>query len=39
MATQALNQICNEVMALAESERAELAHKLLASLDEPRDSN
>ena len=38
MATEALERIRNEVMALTEAERAELAHDLIASLDEPRDS-
>ena len=38
MTTEALKRIRTEVMALAEGERAELAHDLIASLDEPRDS-
>ncbi len=38
MATEALERIRTEVLDLTESERAELAHDLIASLDEPRDS-
>ena len=38
MTTEALERIRTEVMALTEGERAELAHDLVASLDEPRDT-
>jgi len=38
MANEALDRIRSEVLALTEAERAELAHDLLASLDEPRDA-
>ena len=38
MATEALERIRAEVLELTEAERAELAHDLIASLDEPRDS-
>jgi len=35
MATEALERIRSEVLELTEAERAELAHDLIASLDEP----
>jgi putative addiction module component (TIGR02574 family) len=38
MATEALERIRTEVQELTEAERAELAHDLIASLDEPRES-
>jgi len=38
MATEALERIRSEVLELTEAERAELAHDLMASLDEPRES-
>ena len=38
MATEALERIRTEVLELTEAERAELAHDLIASLDEPRES-
>jgi len=38
MATEALERIRTEVRELTEAERAELAHDLIASLDEPRES-
>ena len=38
MATEALERIRSEVLELTEAERAELAHDLIASLDEPRES-
>ena len=38
MATEALQRIRTEVLELTEAERAELAHDLIASLDEPRES-
>jgi len=38
MATEALKRIRTEVLELTEAERAELAHDLIASLDEPRES-
>jgi len=38
MATDALERIRTEVLELTEAERAELAHDLIASLDEPRES-
>lgn len=37
MATERLERLRSEVLALAEAERAELARELLISLDEPRD--
>jgi putative addiction module component (TIGR02574 family) len=37
MATETLERIRSEVLELTEAERAELAHDLLASLDEPRE--
>lgn len=37
MTAETLERIRTEVMTLAEGERAELAHDLIASLDEPRD--
>ncbi len=38
MATEALERIRAEVLELTEEERAELAHDLIATLDEPRES-
>jgi len=38
MATEVLERIRTEVLELTEAERAELAHDLIASLDEPRES-
>jgi len=38
MATEALERIRTEVLELTDAERAELAHDLIASLDEPRES-
>ncbi len=38
MAIEALERIRTEVQELTEAERAELAHDLIASLDEPRES-
>jgi len=38
MAAEALERIRAEVLKLTEAERAELAHDLIASLDEPRES-
>ncbi len=38
MATEALDRIRAEVLELTEAERAELAHDLIATLDEPRES-
>ena len=38
MTAETLERIRTEVMTLAEGERAELAHDLIASLDDPRDS-
>jgi len=38
MATEALERIRTEVLELTEAERAELAHDLIVSLDEPRES-
>jgi len=38
MTAEILERIRTEVMTLAEGERAELAHDLIASLDDPRDS-
>jgi len=38
MATETLERIRSEVLELTEAERAELAHDLMASLDEPRES-
>ena len=37
MATDALKRIRTEVLELPEAERAELAHDLIASLDEPAE--
>ncbi len=39
MVSEALERIRLEVMALTEEERAALAHDLISSLDEPRDSD
>jgi putative addiction module component (TIGR02574 family) len=38
MATEPLQRLRSEMLALSEAERAELAHDLILSLDEPRDS-
>ncbi len=38
MATETLERIRAEVLELTEAERAELAHDLIATLDEPRES-
>ena len=38
MATETLERIRSEVLELTEAERAELAHDLIVSLDEPRES-
>ena len=38
MATEALERIRAEVLELTEAERAELAHDLIATLDEPREN-
>ncbi|ALT00568.1 addiction module protein [Lacimicrobium alkaliphilum] len=38
MATEVLARIRTEVLELTEAERAELAHDLIASLDEPGES-
>jgi putative addiction module component (TIGR02574 family) len=38
MATEALERLRSEMMALSETERAELAHELIQSLDAPRDN-
>ena len=37
MSTDALERLRSEVLALSESERAELAHDLIKSLDAPAD--
>ncbi|MEK8088643.1 addiction module protein [Thermithiobacillus plumbiphilus] len=39
MATEALERLRSEMMALSETERAELAHELIESLDAPRDND
>ena len=39
MATEVLERIRTEVQELTEAERAELAHDLIASLDEPREND
>jgi putative addiction module component (TIGR02574 family) len=38
MATEPLQRLRSEMLALSEAERAELAHDLILSLDEPRDN-
>ena len=38
MATEALERLRSEIMNLSEAERAELAHELIKSLDEPREN-
>lgn len=38
MATEPLQRLRSEMLALSEAERAELAHDLLQSLDAPRDN-
>ncbi len=38
MATEALERLRSEMMTLSETERAELAHELIKSLDAPRDN-
>ena len=37
MSTERLRRLRSEMLALSEAERAELAHDLIQSLDEPRD--
>lgn len=37
MATEPLQRLRSEILALSETERAELAHDLIQSLDQPRD--
>jgi putative addiction module component (TIGR02574 family) len=37
MATEALQRLRSEILALSEADRAELAHDLIQSLDAPRD--
>jgi putative addiction module component (TIGR02574 family) len=37
MATETLERIRSEVLELTEAERAEIAHDLIVSLDEPRE--
>jgi putative addiction module component (TIGR02574 family) len=39
MGSSALEKVRSEALNLSESERAELAHSLVASLDGPADSN
>ncbi len=39
MGTETLQRICNEALLLSESDRAELAHKLIKSLDGPADTD
>ncbi len=38
MATEPLQRLRSEILALPEAERAELAHDLIQSLDAPRDN-
>ncbi len=38
MATEAIERLRSEIMMLSETERAELAHELIKSLDAPRDN-
>jgi putative addiction module component (TIGR02574 family) len=38
MASKPLERLRSELLALSESERAELAHDLIQSLDAPRDT-
>lgn len=38
MATKPLERLRSEILALSETERAELAHELIKSLDAPRDT-
>ena len=38
MATEAIERLRSEIMMLSETERAELAHDLIKSLDAPRDN-
>jgi putative addiction module component (TIGR02574 family) len=38
MATESLQRLRSEILALAEADRAELAHDLIQSLDAPRDN-
>ena len=38
MTSEALERLRSEMMALSETERAELAHELIQSLDAPRDN-
>lgn len=39
MSTAALDQLRSQIMTLPESERAELAHDLIESLDAPNDND
>lgn len=39
MATESLHKLRSEVLMLPESERAELAHELIKSLDAPADAD
>lgn len=39
MATKALERLRSEMMVLSETERAELAHELIESLDAPQDNS
>lgn len=38
MATEPLQRLRSQILALSEAERAELAHELIVSLDAPRDN-
>lgn len=38
MATEPLQRLRSEILALSEAERAELAHDLIQSLDAPREN-
>jgi putative addiction module component (TIGR02574 family) len=38
MAAESLERLRSELLALSEADRAELAHDLIASLDEPREN-
>lgn len=39
MATETLRKLCSEALMLPETERAELAHELVKSLDAPADTD